>query len=160
MKPRNRILLVVLSLIAVFTANHASAFYNPQTGRWLSRDPVGEPGFQLLQAANALPRVGRAAPLPSGRFINRDPFGEKGGRNLYGFVANNLLNRVDFLGLTAESPGPAGHCQDPCKWAREHAAEDEPTVYGVTVCCNGKKYGCVLKPGNGATDPTAKSIIT
>jgi RHS repeat-associated protein len=42
-------------------------YYNPSTGRWLSRDPLGEDG----------------------------------GRNLYGFVRNNPLNRVDFLGLWA-----------------------------------------------------------
>ncbi len=34
-----------------------------------------------------------------GRFINRDPLGEAGGRNLYGFVGNNPLNRWDYLGL-------------------------------------------------------------
>ncbi len=35
----------------------------------------------------------------SGRFINRDPIGEAGGLNLYGFVGNDPINRVDFLGL-------------------------------------------------------------
>ena len=34
-----------------------------------------------------------------GRFINRDPIGEEGGVNLYGFVGNNPVNRLDFLGL-------------------------------------------------------------
>ncbi len=34
-----------------------------------------------------------------GRFINRDPIGEAGGINLYGFVGNSPVNRVDFLGL-------------------------------------------------------------
>ena len=34
-----------------------------------------------------------------GRFINRDPIGEEGGLNLYGFVGNSPVNRVDFLGL-------------------------------------------------------------
>ena len=34
-----------------------------------------------------------------GRFINRDPIEEEGGINLYGFVGNNPLNAIDFLGL-------------------------------------------------------------
>ena len=45
-----------------------------------------------------------------GRFINRDPIGESGGLNLYGFVGNNPLNAIDFLGL-CDSEGdifPAG----------------------------------------------------
>ena len=40
------------------------AFYNPETGRWLSRDPIGE----------------------------------QGGKNLYGFVANDAVNRADTDG--------------------------------------------------------------
>ena len=37
----------------------------------------------------------------AGRWPNRDPLGERGGRNLYGFVANNPVSRVDALGLYA-----------------------------------------------------------
>ena len=39
-----------------------------------------------------------------GRFINRDPIGEEGGYNLYRFVGNSPVNRLDFLGL-CESEG-------------------------------------------------------
>jgi len=35
----------------------------------------------------------------SGRWTTRDPLEEEGGLNLYGFVANNPVNRLDFLGL-------------------------------------------------------------
>jgi len=48
-------------------------FYNPVTGRWLSRDPIGE----------------------------------RSGRNLYGFVYNNAVNRFDKLGLLAPNPNPS-----------------------------------------------------
>ena len=33
-----------------------------------------------------------------GRWLSRDPIGERGGLNLYGFVGNNGVNRVDYLG--------------------------------------------------------------
>ncbi len=35
----------------------------------------------------------------TGRWISRDPIGERGGLNLYGFVSNDGVNRVDRLGL-------------------------------------------------------------
>ena len=34
-----------------------------------------------------------------GRWLNRDPIEERGGLNLYGFVGNNSLCRLDYLGL-------------------------------------------------------------
>jgi RHS repeat-associated protein len=47
-------------------------YYNPSTGRWLSRDPMRE----------------------------------KGGRNLYNQASNDLLNKVDILGLCVKECGP------------------------------------------------------
>jgi RHS repeat-associated protein len=42
------------------------------------------------------------------RWLNQDPLGERGGMNLYGFVGNSPLNRVDPFGLSAESAGIPG----------------------------------------------------
>jgi RHS repeat-associated protein len=36
----------------------------------------------------------------TGRWISKDPIGEKGGRNLYGFVGNDGIGKVDPLGHT------------------------------------------------------------
>lgn len=41
----------------------------------------------------------RAYDPHTGRWLSRDPIGEKGGVNLYGFVANSPLNKIDSLGL-------------------------------------------------------------
>ena len=39
-----------------------------------------------------------------GRWLNRDPIAEKGGRNIYVFVANTPVSRIDILGLTGNQP--------------------------------------------------------
>ncbi len=57
--------MLTLLLLGVSLAREAQAFYNPSTGRWLSRDPIAE----------------------------------KGGKNLYGFVGNDSLDKIDKLGL-------------------------------------------------------------
>jgi hypothetical protein len=37
-----------------------------------------------------------------GRWINRDPKAEAGGINLYGFVGNDPINRIDLFGLSGK----------------------------------------------------------
>jgi RHS repeat-associated protein len=43
--------------------------------------------------------VYRAYDPSLGRWLSRDPLGEEGGLNLYGFVGNNPVSAVDWLGL-------------------------------------------------------------
>ena len=50
-------------------AYYGYRFYDPETGRWPSRDPIAE----------------------------------RGGLNLYGFVANDGVNRWDYLGMASET---------------------------------------------------------
>jgi len=40
-----------------------------------------------------------------GRWLSRDPIGEYGGDNLYGFVGNRPVDRVDRIGLLTMAPG-------------------------------------------------------
>jgi hypothetical protein len=46
----NRVILLVLALLSVTLVQNAQAFYNPSTGRWLSRDPIAEKGGNNLYA--------------------------------------------------------------------------------------------------------------
>ena len=54
-------------------------FYNPSLQRWVNADPLGEEGFEAVR--------------------NRIPSPGKGGRNLYNFVKNSPMSRVDPKGL-------------------------------------------------------------
>ena len=103
-----------------------------ETGGWLDYSPFGE----VLRAA------GVAAYLPlrhstkyedaetgfvyygrryydpvTGRWLSRDPIGEAGGLNLYGFVGNDPVNRIDPFGLQgvigpSDSPPSFGYSID------------------------------------------------
>ncbi|MGI8481199.1 MAG: hypothetical protein ACR2MF_03925 [Chthoniobacterales bacterium] len=97
--------------IALWTAQTALAWYDPSTGRWLTRDPIGEPGFQVLQAATHAPITPTPLP-PQSRWINRDPISEPGFtlfqqpstkrdavQNLYTFVGNDPIGSIDLFGL-------------------------------------------------------------
>ncbi len=50
----------MFAFAALFSANQASAYYSPSTGHWLSRDPMGEPGFEALRASSRVP-IGRTS---------------------------------------------------------------------------------------------------
>ncbi len=39
----------------------------------------------------------------TGRWLSRDPIGERGGLNLYGFVGNDPVNSIDYLGLATQA---------------------------------------------------------
>ena len=73
---------LAVCLLSILT-NNAMAFYNPQTGHWLNRDPLGEPGFEVLKRQSASPLAG--------------------GPNRYIFVRNDPIMKWDYLGL--DNPG-------------------------------------------------------
>ncbi|MCZ2400382.1 MAG: hypothetical protein LC135_11030 [Phycisphaerae bacterium] len=63
-----------------------------------------------------------------GRWINHDPIGELGGLNLYGFVANAPLDRIDPLGLACaesycSSPAPVPMGPEACPSAQDPAPQ-------------------------------------
>jgi len=91
---------IIVVLFVLLTAQIASAYYCPSTGRWLSRDPIGEPGFQALQTASVSPGIGNSVLQSSGRWVNRDSNQERGGLNLYGFVYDDPIQKIDLFGLS------------------------------------------------------------
>lgn len=64
MKKRSIGLMVVLLLVC---AGQAMAYYNPSTGRFLSRDPKGELGFEAMQRAAGTVRPSAGRILQRGR---------------------------------------------------------------------------------------------
>lgn len=87
MKTIRVLFLVALSWLALPAS--VSAFYNPSTGRWLSRDPVNEPGSQVSVRG-------------------RKTFDRDEEMNLYVFVANRPVSTVDAFGLAV--PKEAEEC--------------------------------------------------
>ncbi len=58
----------------------------------------------------------------SGRWLSRDPIGEAGGENLYGFVGNDPVNRVDLWGLACARECPA----EEAEWIPESEPLKQP----------------------------------
>lgn len=53
----------LVTVIGLSLSRDALAFYNPQTGRWLSRDPIGERGGRNLQGFTANAPTGQTDAL-------------------------------------------------------------------------------------------------
>ena len=63
------------------------------------RNSLSDNGLQWFRVPNGITEYGYRYYNPQlGRWPSRDPIGEKGGVNLYGFVANNSINKLDYLG--------------------------------------------------------------
>jgi len=75
---------------------YAHRYYNPSTGRWLSRDPMGEPGFEVVAQR---PRQTETIDVLGFQLTVESPNSDDPGPNLYGFVGDNPENNTDSLGL-------------------------------------------------------------
>ncbi len=119
---------LTIAALCVWTLQSALAFYDPTVGRWLSRDPIGEPGFMTLIHATYTPT---ALPAPS-RWIVRDPIILQrfpkteiiSGANIYEFDRNNPINRVDLFGLQDKECKKCGGEDNPAQELFKTAADN------------------------------------
>lgn len=81
---------VIAALAVLALTEAASAYYSPAMGRFISRDPINEPGAMLV-------RQGKSRPATA--FLARDPLSAGPEDNVYSFVANRPFGSVDALGL-------------------------------------------------------------
>jgi RHS repeat-associated protein len=83
----------------------------------------------------------------TGRWPSRDPIGERGGVNLYGFVGNDGLGRVDILGLDHELSTHSFDTMDAAALpalliAGKMQIADKPDhfEYSGAICCSEGKF--------------------
>lgn len=80
-----RAIAVMVILLGLLAGREAQAFYNPSTGRWLSRDPIGERAFAATHSRDTIRgKVQRVTQKTSGSYV---------------FVQNAVGGRCDYLGL-------------------------------------------------------------
>lgn len=89
-------------------------YYLPETGRWASRDPLGDRSFVLARR--------RAASFVIGDEVVRIIF-EYETPNLVIFIDNSSINRIDGFGLEISDSGTGAEGDDKCDrclgWARK-----------------------------------------
>ncbi len=75
-----------------------------------------------------------------GRFVQPDPIGYRGGVNLYAYVGNDPINRIDPYGLKPGDPYPS---------ADAAAIDALLDVYGRSVATNREYAGRIYRNGDG-----------
>jgi hypothetical protein len=138
---KNKFLPVLFALVVAFTTNQASAYYSPSTGRWLSRDPMGEPGFETLRAASTVPGIGQVVSttsLPPSRLFVRDSFATTMDPNRFAFVRNNPMNLIDREGL---SWWRNLFCPCKCKSVKVTGKPSDPPSLGIYTDNKDTRFG-------------------
>ncbi len=75
-------------------------YLHPLLGRWITRDPINELGFQVLQPPTGMPQVGTAALISAKLKLPRKKTPSiKVDINLYAFVYNSPVRLIDDDGL-------------------------------------------------------------
>lgn len=137
------LLLSVLVLCSI--AFQAQAYYHPDEGRWISRDPISEMSFWRM-----LPRTIK-------RLVSRGVTGP----NEFAYVQNRSMNTHDPLGL-ADIVAYGG---EPCSKAIEHGTlgfllgegVNEGDCVGINICYKGTPTPCAFC--NNAHPSLAKCAI-
>ena len=148
-----QILTLCMSLLGVLLGQQAQAFYNPSTGRWLSRDPIDEAGFELAFTKQS------ALPDDAEEEITLEAIpGQPIQGNLYCFVSNEPVSGVDSLGLwqlrcrrLAGIGGATGqrHCWIECGGHSYSLLNNNGTAVKIIDDPRDKGKGTVVEQGPG-----------
>ena len=153
-----------LLLCSLLVTANAGAFYHPQAGRWLSRDPLpGGPDPRVLTGTRL--GSGAATEMAFLRRAGREAETRRALTHTYTFLENQPVAQWDVLGLQSASTGaapcceahdpkaPALNCQQVCQMFRDEAERgiSYPTVicWGDLACpCLAKMSGTSYNPGD------------
>ena len=112
-------------------------FYDPSTQRWVNRDLLSEPGFEVVR---------NSAPMPFLRFL---PPGEVlQGPNLYAYTRNDPADKYDPLGLAL--PGyipPRG--APPCFNPKQPCSRSKCREQCFAIVCGPCGIGAIFFPPSG-----------
>jgi hypothetical protein len=90
MKKQNRLAWLWLALlVGLLTITPAHAFYNPQTGHWINRDPLADIIF--------LNKITKPMPLTQKQRMTLESL-----KPLFDLLGNNPVNNYDYFGLAAD----------------------------------------------------------
>ena len=130
MKTTTRLNLIV-GTATLLAAASAQAFFDPHIGRWANRDPVGEPGFQLVRADQ------NAAEIPS--------------PNLYAFVSNDPIDNIDPFGLAAPGAAAPPTAKFATRSVKTQKATSNWGIYQVLIIFDLASTDAANKPVPGVT---------
>jgi RHS repeat-associated protein len=93
----------------------------------------------------------------TGRWPSRDPIGEEGGPNLYGFVENDGVNKLDVLGLAEPATHKVGKCEVYIYYG--HSANGHKWKFKDVACGLQSFIGC-FPDKNNLPDPGMRATGT
>jgi hypothetical protein len=107
MNTRVNLTKIPMVVLALFGSLHtASAYYDPGVQRWINRDPIREPGLEVVRHSSITKH--RSSCIRSE--MGKSP-------DLYEFVHNSTIFGIDFLGLD--------DCRDKCLAAKQKCEQEE-----------------------------------
>ncbi len=158
----------VILLTAFLTTNSIFAFYSPEKGVWLTRDPINDPGKQVLHTVQTTTLTNKVSLFSlSQPALARNAIHELGSKpqmkeesNPYEFVGNNSVCLIDAFGnCICMFKGHDGMLtvDVSCKgvlsiWViDEHSAPASGAVAGTTVLADGFVMGGITYKIDGST---------
>src|SRR5262245_3060058 len=82
---KTKMALLYITVLLARPASDVSGFYNASAGRWLSRDPIEDAGFESQRIS------------PKQRNSSRVRI--ENGTDIYVMAANDCVSHIDYLGL-------------------------------------------------------------